>query len=136
MKVTAWKVPIYGVFSGPYFAVLALEHLFVFSRNAGKYGPEKTPLLDTFHAVSYAENWTFLTVINLNATMSTITELQKQPSRVVLRKIYSENMQQIFKKTPMPRCDLNKDAKASLLKSHLIWLLTCKFAAYFQNTFS
>ena len=73
---------------------------------------------------------------NLNATISTITELQKQPSRVVLRKIYSENMQQIFKKTPMPRCDLNKDAKASLLKSHLIWLLTCKFAAYFQNTFS
>ena len=28
-----------------------LEYLSVFSPNAGKYGPEKTPYLDTFHAV-------------------------------------------------------------------------------------
>ena len=27
------------------------EYLFVFSPNAGKYGPEKTPYLDTFHAL-------------------------------------------------------------------------------------
>ena len=40
---TAWKVSKYGVFSGPCFPV--------FSPNAGKYGPEKTPCLDTFHAV-------------------------------------------------------------------------------------
>ena len=33
----------YGVFSGPYFPV--------FSPNTGKYGPEKTPYLDTFNAV-------------------------------------------------------------------------------------
>ena len=32
----------YGVISGPYFPG--------FSPNAGKYGPEKTPYLDTFHA--------------------------------------------------------------------------------------
>ena len=32
-----------GVFSGPYFPV--------FSANAGKYGPEKTLYLGTFHAV-------------------------------------------------------------------------------------
>ena len=31
-----------GVFSGPYFPV--------FTPNTGKYGPEKTPYLDTFHA--------------------------------------------------------------------------------------
>ena len=36
MVDTAWRVPKYGVFSGP---------------NAGKYGPEKTPYLDTFHVV-------------------------------------------------------------------------------------
>ena len=41
---TAWKVSKYGVFSGPYFPV--------FRANAGKYRPEKTPYLDTFHAVS------------------------------------------------------------------------------------
>ena len=33
----------YEVFSGPYFPVFGL--------NAGKYGTEKTPYLDTFHAV-------------------------------------------------------------------------------------
>ena len=42
---TAWKMSKYGVFSGPYFPV--------FSPNTGtgKYGPEKPPYLDTFHAV-------------------------------------------------------------------------------------
>ena len=33
----------YGVISGLYFSV--------FNPNAGKYGPEITPYLDTFHAV-------------------------------------------------------------------------------------
>ena len=33
----------YGVFSGQYFPV--------FSPNTGKYGQEKTPFLETFHAV-------------------------------------------------------------------------------------
>ena len=41
--VTAWKLSRYGVFSGPCFPV--------FSPNTGKFGPEKTPYLDTFHAV-------------------------------------------------------------------------------------
>ena len=41
--ITAWKVPKYEVFSGLYFPV--------FSPNTGKYGPEKYPYLDTFHAV-------------------------------------------------------------------------------------
>ena len=40
MSNTAWKVSKYVVFSGPYFPV-----------NTGKYGPEKTLYLDTFHAV-------------------------------------------------------------------------------------
>ena len=40
---TAWKVPKCGVISGPYFPVFGL--------NTGKYGPEITPHLDTFHAV-------------------------------------------------------------------------------------
>ena len=43
MPLTALKVFKYGVFSGPYFPV--------FSSNTGKYGPEITPYLDTFHAV-------------------------------------------------------------------------------------
>ena len=40
---TEWKVSKYGVISGPYFPVFGL--------NTGKYGPEITPYLDTFHAV-------------------------------------------------------------------------------------
>ena len=40
---SAWKVYKYRVFSGPYFLVFGL--------NTGRYGPEKTPYLDTFHAV-------------------------------------------------------------------------------------
>ena len=40
---TASKVSKQGVFSGPYFPV--------FSPNTGKYGPEETLYLDSFHAV-------------------------------------------------------------------------------------
>ena len=40
---TAWKVSRYGLISGPYFPVFGLK--------IGKYGPEITPYLDTFHAV-------------------------------------------------------------------------------------
>ena len=36
--------------------------------------------------------------------------LQKQPSRDVLSKRCSENKQQIYRRTPMPKCDFNKVA--------------------------
>ena len=38
-----WKVSKYVDFSNPYFPLFGL--------NTGKYGPEKTPYLDNFHAV-------------------------------------------------------------------------------------
>ena len=34
---------------------------------------------------------------------------QKQPSRGVFKKRCSENMQQIYRRTPMPKCDFNKE---------------------------
>ena len=43
-EIIAWKASIYGVFSGPYFPA--------FGPNTEKYGPEKTPYLDTFHTVN------------------------------------------------------------------------------------
>ena len=51
--ITAWKVSKYGVFSGPYFRAFGMssERYSVFRPNAGKYGPEKTAYLDTYHAV-------------------------------------------------------------------------------------
>ena len=36
---------------------------------------------------------------------------QGQPSRGDLRKMCSENMQQMYRKTPMSKCDFNKVAK-------------------------
>ena len=36
----------------------------------------------------------------------------KEPYRGVLRKMCSENMQQIYRRTPMPNCDFNKAIKA------------------------
>ena len=41
---TSWNVSKNGVFSGPYFLVFGL--------NTGKYGPETTPYLDTFHTLA------------------------------------------------------------------------------------
>ena len=43
----------YGLFSGPYFPAFGLnaERYSVFSPNAGKYGPDKTSYLDTFHVM-------------------------------------------------------------------------------------
>ena len=79
---TAWKVSKYGVSSGPYFPVFAL--------NTEKYGPEKTPYLDTFHAVEitgryysfwglkwmsgnlYQKHWILSTVISYNEAYVTM----------------------------------------------------------------
>ena len=46
---TEWKESKYEVFSGPYFPAFVLNT--ERCSYAGKYGPEKTPYLDTFHAV-------------------------------------------------------------------------------------
>ena len=43
---------------------------------------------------------------------------KKEPSRGVLRKRCSENLQQIYRRTPMPKCDFNKIAKQLYSKSH------------------
>ena len=62
-------------------------------------------------------------------------DVQKQPSRGVPRNRCSENMQQIYKSTPMPKCDFNKVAKQLYWIYTSAWMFYCKFPAYFQNTF-
>ena len=49
-----------------------------------------------------------------------LEDVLKLPSRGVLRKRCSQNMHQIYQRTPMPKCDLKKVAfqLATLLKSH------------------
>ena len=50
MNSTEWKVFKYGVSSGPYFPI--------FNPNTGKYGPEKTPYLDTSRSANnYRCKW-------------------------------------------------------------------------------
>ena len=46
-------------------------------------------------------------VFTLTCVFSVLT-FQNQPSKGVLRKNCSKNMQQIYWRTPMPKCDLNK----------------------------
>ena len=48
--------------------------------------------------------------------------LQKQRSRGVRRKKSSENMQQIYRRTPMQKCDFNKVLKQLYLKSYFALL--------------
>ena len=61
---------------------------------------------------------------------------QKQPPRGVPRKKCSEIMQQIYRRTPMPKCDFNKVAKQLYWNQISVWVFSCKFAACFQFTFS
>ena len=61
---------------------------------------------------------------------------QKQPFRGVLRKKCFENMQQIYKRTSMSKCDFNKVVLQSYWNHTSAWVFSCKFAVYFQNTFS
>ena len=49
---------------------------------------------------------------------------QKQPSRSVLRKRCFENMQQIYRRTPMPKWNFNKVALQLYLNLTLLLLLT------------
>ena len=58
---TAWKVSKYEVIFSPYFPAFGLntERYSIFSPNAGIYGPEITPYLDTFHAQQRNISWSF-----------------------------------------------------------------------------
>ena len=64
-----------------------------------------------------------------------IRYMPKEPSRGVPRKRRSENMQQIYRRTPMLKCDFNKVARQLYCNRTLTLLFPCTFAAYFQNTF-
>ena len=58
-------------------------------------------------------------------------KVQKQPSRGVLNRRFSENMLQIYRRTPTPIVAVR------LYWNHtLAWVFSYKFDAYFQNTFS
>ena len=70
------------------------------------------------------------------AFLKTSSAIQRQPTIGVLRKRCSKNMLQNYRRTPMPKCDFNKVAKQLYWNHTSAWVFSCKFAAYFQNTFS
>ena len=52
---------------------------------------------------------------------------QKQPPRGAPRKRCSENIQQIYRRTPMPKCAFNKVAKQPNWNHFSTWGFSCKF---------
>ena len=68
--------------------------------------------------------------------LSAFSLIQTQISIGVLIKMCSENMQQIYRRRPIPKCDFNKIAKQLYWNGNLAGVFCYKFAAYFQNTFS
>ena len=57
-----WMQPLREKCPNTKFLLEFFTYLSVFSPNAGKYGPEKTPYLDTFHTVSTYNN-IFVTIM-------------------------------------------------------------------------
>ena len=121
----AWKVSKYKVLSGPYFAVLGL--------NTGKYGLQKTPHLDTFHAV-------FVCNVPLPVHCTIIYEIvfKLVPDNLgSFWVIIGTNSSNIFKTgnmvsflLPVPRKDM-----IIFLSVNLIWrtILIVTFAVFFQK---
>ena len=89
-----------------------------------------------FLVLSYGISTTLLQVlISLRFPFHPLKD-QRQPSRGVLKKRCSENIKQIFRRIPMPKCDFNIFAIQLYWNCTLAWVFSCQFAAYFQNIFS
>ena len=63
-------------------------------------------------------------------------ELKTEETPNVLKERCLENMQQINRRTPMPKCDFKKVAKQIYWNRASAWVFSCKFAAYLPNNFS
>ena len=63
------------------------------------------------------------------------THVQKQSSIGVLIKSCSENLKQIYRRTPMSKCNFNKVALQLYWNYTSTLVVSCKFALYFQNNF-
>ena len=72
----------------------------------------------------------------LLSILTSSESVQKQPPRGVLKKRCSKNMQEIYRKTPIQKRDLNTVAKQLYWNPTSAWVFSCKFTAYFQNIFS
>ena len=79
----------------------------------------------------------FKTTVNIQEdTVICESYLQKQPFRCVLKRRCSENMQEIYRRTPMPKCNFNEVALQLHWNCTSTWVFSCKFDGCFQSTFS
>ena len=77
-----------------------------------------------------------LTVLFLRENLKLEKEVELEPSpRGILREKCHENMQKIYSRTPMGKCDF-KGGKQLYSNHTSTWVFSCKFAAHLQNTFS
>ena len=89
-----------------------------------------------FHEMLWKKSFTVYPCLKCCFNISSHYYIQKQLSRTVLKKRCSENMQHIYRRTPIPKCDFNKVALQLYWNCTLTCVFCCKFATYFQNTFS
>ena len=79
---------------------------------------------------SFKFEWKGLYEESLNVTNLVIWfEIQKQPSRDILVKRYSENMQQIYRRAPISKCDFNKVALKIYWNRTSAWMFSWNIAA-------
>ena len=95
-QIIAWKVSKYGVVSGPYFPAFGLTmYLSLFSPNAGKYGPEITPYLDTFHAVDWSHS-KFVSRIEKSGALPVVAHIHTQG--FLLKSSYGQKLSVLWSK--------------------------------------
>ena len=61
--------------------------------------------------------------------------IYKHPYRDVLIKRCFEDMPKIYRRTPIPKCNINKVALQLYWNRTSAWVFSCKFATYFQTPF-
>ena len=88
------------------------KYLSVFSLNAGKYGPEKTPYLDTFHAVTRILKFIMFHSDNINSA---------KMFKRILRKIEWDSIDKLV-----------YDTRANFCRSYLLHIQS-KFWKFLQN---
>ena len=90
---TAWKVSKYKVFSGPYFPSFGLNvgrcsvSLCIQSECEKKYRPEKTPYLDTFHAVIQIVRTRAIATVNWRSVLHSSSKDKMHHNKCITRNV-------------------------------------------------
>ena len=75
-----------------------------------------------------------LRIFSQSAVIKDFTSFQKWPFKSVLSERCPENMQQVYRRTPMPNGDFKKVVLQFYWNHTLTWWPSYKLVAYFQNT--